>query len=43
MPKILIDTATRSGMSGSPVIFQRQGMHVKDGSMELRDDSFLGP
>ena len=28
LPKLLIDTATRSGMSGSPVIFQRYGMHV---------------
>ena len=27
LPKYLIDTATRSGMSGSPVIFQRTGIH----------------
>ena len=28
LPKLLIDTATRSGMSGSPVIYQRNGAHV---------------
>lgn len=28
LPKLLIDTATRSGMSGSPVIYQRNGFHV---------------
>lgn len=27
LPKFLIDTATRQGMSGSPVIFQRTGIH----------------
>jgi hypothetical protein len=27
VPKMLIDTATRSGLSGSPVIFQRTGIH----------------
>ena len=27
LPKILIDSATRPGMSGSPVIFQRHGVH----------------
>ena len=27
LPKFLIDTATREGMSGSPVIFQRNGIH----------------
>lgn len=27
LPKILIDTASRPGMSGSPVIFQRTGIH----------------
>lgn len=26
LPKVLIDTATRQGMSGSPVIFQRIGL-----------------
>jgi len=27
LPKILVDTASRSGMSGSPVIFRRSGIH----------------
>ncbi len=27
LPKFLVDTATRSGMSGSPVIMQRNGFH----------------
>lgn len=27
LPKLLIDTATRSGLSGSPVIMQRVGIH----------------
>jgi hypothetical protein len=27
LPKLLVDTATRSGMSGSPVIYQRSGYH----------------
>jgi hypothetical protein len=27
LPKLLIDTASRPGMSGSPVIFQRTGIH----------------
>ncbi len=33
LPKILVDTATRSGMSGSPVIFQRVGVHGFSGEM----------
>lgn len=32
LPKILVDTATRPGMSGSPVIFQRSGYHRALGS-----------
>lgn len=40
-PKMLIDTATRSGLSGSPVIMQRIGIHgMKDGKMA--DDSLIG-
>lgn len=27
LPKILVDTATRPGLSGSPVIYQRTGVH----------------
>lgn len=30
LPKILIDTAWRNGMSGSPVIFKRDGLHIKN-------------
>jgi hypothetical protein len=34
LPKFLIDTATRSGLSGSPVIMQRIGVHgMVDGKM----------
>jgi len=34
LPKLLIDTATRSGLSGSPVIMQRIGIHgMGDGVM----------
>ncbi len=41
LPKILIDTATRPGLSGSPVIYQRTGIHnVKDG--KFSDDSLIG-
>jgi hypothetical protein len=31
LPKLLIDTASRSGMSGSPVIMQRTGIHGYNG------------
>ncbi len=31
LPKILIDTATRSGLSGSPVVMQRIGIHGASG------------
>jgi hypothetical protein len=35
LPKLLIDTATRPGLSGSPVIMQRVGIHgMKDGKMD---------
>jgi len=40
LPKILIDTATRSGLSGSPVIYRRDGIHTKNGFLE--DDSIIG-
>ena len=34
LPKLLIDTATRSGLSGSPVIMQRVGIHgMKGGTL----------
>ncbi|MGJ4728624.1 trypsin-like peptidase domain-containing protein [Luteimonas sp. SDU101] len=31
LPKLLIDTATRSGLSGSPVVMQRVGLHGASG------------
>jgi hypothetical protein len=41
LPKILVDTATRPGLSGSPVIFQRTGVHnLKDGV--FTNDSIIG-
>jgi hypothetical protein len=40
LPKLLIDTATRSGMSGSPVIYQRDGLHIKGN--QITDDSVIG-
>lgn len=41
LPKFLIDTATRPGMSGSPVIMYRSGIHgFKDG--KPTDDSVIG-
>lgn len=40
LPKILVDTATRPGLSGSPVIYQRTGIHkVKHG---ISNDSIIG-
>jgi hypothetical protein len=41
LPKLLIDSATRPGLSGSPVIFQRSGIHnLVDGI--IKDDSIIG-
>lgn len=41
LPKMLLDTATRPGLSGSPVIYQRIGIHrMKDG--QLQPDSIIG-
>jgi len=41
LPKLLVDTATRSGLSGAPVIYQRIGIHrMKDGSVQ--PDSVFG-
>jgi hypothetical protein len=33
LPKLLIDTATRSGLSGSPVVMQRVGLHGMQGGV----------
>lgn len=41
LPKILVDTASRSGMSGAPVIYRRTGIHgLIDGNMV--DESIIG-
>jgi len=48
LPKLFIDTATRPGLSGSPVIMQRVGIHGMDGKQVTpstvigRIRSFLG-
>lgn len=44
-PRVLIDTATREGMSGSPVIMQHKGFYIRsDDSEDWRADAhqFLG-
>lgn len=40
LPMMLIDTATRKGMSGSPVIIRHHGVHLPTG--EITDDSVFG-
>lgn len=39
-PMLLVDTASRRGMSGSPVIIRHDGIHMPTG--ELSGDSFVG-
>ncbi|HEX8350642.1 MAG TPA: hypothetical protein VF598_11810, partial [Hymenobacter sp.] len=41
LPRLLVDTATRSGMSGSPVVFMRTGWHGSANG-QLTSDSMLG-
>lgn len=41
LPKIFVDTATRSGMSGSPVILQRTGIHGFDGKT-MKGNEIIG-
>lgn len=41
LPKFLIDTATRSGLSGSPVIMQRDGVHGFSGGA-IKGDEIIG-
>lgn len=41
LPKILVDTATRPGLSGSPVIYQRTGIHNMNGGV-FSDNSLIG-
>lgn len=40
LPKILIDTATRSGLSGSPVIMQRVGVHGMVNAQVMSETTF---
>lgn len=40
-PKMLIDTATRPGLSGSPVVMQRIGVHGMEGE-RLRGSELIG-
>lgn len=42
LPKVLIDTATRSGMSGSPVIFQRTGLVDDYTDENIKGDVSIG-
>lgn len=40
-PQMLVDTASREGMSGAPVIFRRQGVHGLIGG-QMMDNSIIG-
>jgi hypothetical protein len=40
LPKYYIDTATKPGMSGSPVLFRRTGLHNKSGNKLTMDTIF---
>lgn len=42
LPKLMIDTATRSGMSGSPVIMFRSGFHSLHDGNALKGDEIMG-
>jgi len=43
LPIILVDTASRSGMSGSPVILRRKGIYAKEGvGLTATKQCFLG-
>ncbi|ACI57489.1 conserved hypothetical protein [Rhizobium leguminosarum bv. trifolii WSM2304] len=46
-PIVLVDTATREGMSGSPVIFRHNGVHMPSGGLDRNTiigtvENFLG-
>jgi len=41
LPKMFVDTASRPGMSGSPVIFRRNGIHGTDNG-KLKRESLIG-
>lgn len=38
LPKYLVDTASRSGMSGAPVIMYRTGIHIRNPGKMSKDD-----
>lgn len=42
LPKLLIDTATRPGLSGSPVVYQRIGIHKVGSDGQLKNESLIG-
>jgi hypothetical protein len=42
LPKLLIDTATRQGLSGSPVVMQRIGIHGLGVDGEFLDTTIIG-
>jgi hypothetical protein len=42
LPKLLVDTATRPGLSGSPAIFQRTGTHKLGQDGMPTDETFFG-
>jgi hypothetical protein len=42
LPKLFVDTATREGMSGSPVIVTRKGLALKSGTSTITGDSAFG-
>lgn len=42
LPKILVDTATRPGMSGSPVVLIRRGFHSLNEGEHLRREDKIG-
>lgn len=42
LPKLLVDTATRPGMSGSPVVMIRRGFHSLHDGDQLKGDEKIG-
>jgi hypothetical protein len=42
LPKLLVDSATRSGLSGSPVIYERTGIHKVGIDGNLKNDAIIG-
>jgi hypothetical protein len=42
LPIILVDTASRTGMSGSPVMLRQKGIYAKEGGLASLKQCFLG-